>query len=52
VIPAVDPIKIDGLCSTRRIAGKRQLVLPDKGIDQAGFPNVTPSQKRYLGQSV
>jgi hypothetical protein len=36
------------LCSTRCIAGKGQLALPDQGIDQAGFPNVTPSQKRYL----
>jgi hypothetical protein len=42
MILAADPIKVDGLCSTRRIAGKGQLVLPDEGIDQAGFPNVAP----------
>jgi len=51
VILAVDPIKIDGLRATRRVAGERQLALPDQGVDQAGFPNVTPPQKRYLRES-
>jgi len=52
MILAIDPIKVDGLRATGCVACKRQLPLPDEGIDEAGFTNVTPPQKRYLRESV
>jgi len=52
MVLAVDPIKIDGLRATGCVAGKRQLALPNESIDQAGFPNITPPQERYLRESV
>jgi hypothetical protein len=38
---SVDTIKIDRLCSTRRIADESQPALPRKSIQQAGFAYVT-----------
>ena len=52
MILAVNPIKIDGLSATRRVARERQLALPGKSVDQAGFTDITPPQKRYLGEGI
>jgi hypothetical protein len=48
----IDPVKIDGLCSTRRAADKCQPFVPDQSIQQAGLSYVTSPQKRNLRQLV
>ena len=49
---AVDPVEIDRLRATRRVAGKRQPFLPGQGVNQAGLPDVTSPQKCDLRQPV
>jgi len=52
MVLAADPIKVDGLRATRRVAGESQFPLPGESIDQTGLTNITPPQKRYLRESV